>query len=72
MRISKKDRKKIAELINSCVIWGTAVINAVAQNEHEKVPQFMKWHNDSGRELNAMLEVNAITIFKHCDTEEEY
>jgi hypothetical protein len=65
MAISKKQANHIAELINSCTVWSTAVKDELRNEEfdNKKVRQFMGWHDRDAAELNAILGVKAIVLY---------
>ena len=67
MAISKKQAKQIAELINSCVCWTTAVRDELAKPDfdNKKVRQYMGYHDRDGAELNAILGTVAIQCYNH-------
>lgn len=74
MRISQKDRKHLASLINTCIVW-TDMINASFKNDDVSgatVQSMMVIHNKAGRELNNLLQETAITLYKNSDTGVEY
>jgi len=73
MIISMEDRKKIAELINTCIVWNKSINSWTSAPVYNlEVFEMMKLHNDAGRELNKMLETEAIILYKHYDSGEAY
>lgn len=56
--ISKKEAKKIAELINSVVVYGGMVAKKANESEtfnYEEVEAIMRWHDAAATELNQIL-----------------
>jgi len=63
MAISKKQAKQIASLINSCTCWMSAVKDDIAKEDYKAARQAMQWHDRDGKELNAILGVEAIVLY---------
>lgn len=65
MAISKKQAKIIAELINTCTVWHMFVRDETAKPDSDwrKTDRYMESHDKAGRELNAILGVEAIVLY---------
>lgn len=64
-KLSKKQAKLMAELINSCTCWSTAVKDTLSSPDYDnkKVRQYMGYHDRDGAALNEMLGLTAIHLY---------
>ena len=64
-KLSKKQAKQIAELINSCTCWTTAVRDELAKPDFDtqRARRLMGYHDRDGAELNAILGVEAVILY---------
>ena len=65
MAISKKQAKQIAELINSCMCWTTAVRDELAKKDFDsqRARRLMGYHDRDGATLNTILGQEAVVLY---------
>lgn len=65
MRISKKQAKELANIINACSVWQSAVTEELAKPKHDgkKVREYMGYHDDYARQLNELLGTTALHTY---------
>jgi hypothetical protein len=64
-KLSKKQAKQIAELINSCTCWTMAVRDELNKDksDNRKVRDFMGYHDRDAATLNEILGLNAVHLY---------
>ena len=64
-KLSKKQAKQIASLINSCTCWTIATKDELskAEPDNKKVREFMGYHDRDAAELNEIL--GTIAVFQY-------
>lgn len=70
--ISKKESAILAKEIGSVSVWLECITDAIFKEKHEKVAQYMTWHNDSGKIINALLKTEAVVLYRDHTTGEAY
>ena len=64
-KLSKKQAKELAGLINSCTCWTIAVKDELLKDDpdNKKVREFMGYHDQYAQELNDLL--GTIAVFQY-------
>ena len=64
-KLSKKQAKQIAELINSCTCWTIGVKDELAKPnfDSQRARRLMEYHDRDAAELNAILGVQAVVLY---------
>lgn len=65
--LSKKQAKKIAQLVNSVVVYGGMVSRYTMETGKttEEIRQVMGWHDDAASELNQILgQTPALVLYR--------
>lgn len=64
LRISKKQAKELADLINSCTVWASMAEKTLLEGgDSQKVRRYMTRHDKSATELNALLGTVAVHTY---------